>query len=428
MNTSDKVRDFYERMPYPPPIASLDEQRARYQDPLRRRALFHRMWPTGQPRGYHEILIAGCGTSQAVSHALREPDARVTAIDVSETSLRHTRDLQRTYDLDNLDIYPLPIERIQELGRAFDHIVCTGVLHHLPDQDLGLRALRAVLMPRGAMHLMVHAPYGRAGIYMMQEYCRLLGVGTSDGDLRDLRATLDALPADHPIAGVPRRAKDFQRPDAMADALLHPLDRAYTVLELYAWLERCGMSFGRWIEQAPYLAHCGMVAESPHAAHLRALSPRLQYAAVELFRGTMVSHNLIAYRSDHAGEAQPITFAGDRWREYVPLALPWTVCVRDRLPTGSVAVLTNRAHTFTDLICPVDAFEDRLLAAIDGTRTLDGILGLLNIDSSGQRQALGFFERLWQYDQIVLDASRAFKGRRARDLARQRAPSEAVET
>ena len=200
------------------------------------------------------------------------------------------------------------------------------------------------------MRLMVYARYGRAGIYMMQEYCRLLGISASAEDLRDLGATLEALPADHPISGVLRRAADFRRPEAMADALLHPQDRAYTVPELYAWLDRCGMSFGRWIEQAPYLAQCGVVANSPHAARLASLPSRLQHAAVELFRGTMVSHSFIAYRDDRSDESQPITFAGDRWRDYIPIALPWTVCVRERLPPGSVAVLINRSHKFTDLI------------------------------------------------------------------------------
>ena len=106
---------------------------------------------------------------------------------------------------------------------------------------------------------------------MMQEYCRLLGISASEEDLRDLGTTLEALPADHPIAGVMRGAKDFRHPDALADALLHPLDRAYTVPHLYAWLERCGLSFGRWVEQAPYLAQCGMIAKTPHAARLASL-------------------------------------------------------------------------------------------------------------------------------------------------------------
>jgi SAM-dependent methyltransferase len=400
---SEEVRDFYERMPYPAPRTSLDES----GDPDHRRARFHLIWPAEQPRGTQEILVAGCGTSQAARYALRELDARITAIDISETSLRHTRDLQRKYKLENLELHQLPIERIQELGRSFDLIVCTGVLHHLLDPDLGLRALRAVLRPRGAMRLMVYAPYGRAGIYMMQEYCRLLGISTSERDLRDLGATLDALPADHPISGVLRRAKDFRRPEAMADALLHPQDRAYTVPEVYGWLERCGMSFGRWIEQAPYLAQCGVVARSPHAARLAALPAPLQHAAVELFRGTMVTHSFVAYRDDRDGDSQPITFDGDRWRDYVPIALPRTVCIRERLPPGSVAVLINRAHTFNDLVFTADAFEDRLLGAIDGKRTLGEVLRGAAVDAGGEPRALRFFERLWQYDEIVFDASHA---------------------
>ena len=71
-----------------------------------------------------------------------------------------------------------------------------------------------------------------------------------------------------------RRAADFRQPDALADALLHPQDRAYTVPEVYGWLERCGLAFGRWIEQAPYLPQCGVVAASPHAARLAALPSR----------------------------------------------------------------------------------------------------------------------------------------------------------
>ena len=256
------------------------------------------------------------------------------------------------------------------------------------------------------MRLMVYARYGRAGIYMMQEYCRLLEISVSATDLLSLGAALEVLPADHPISGLLRRSKDFRRPEAMADALLHPQDRAYTVPEIYAWLDRCDVSFGRWIEQAPYLAQCGVLASSPHASRLAALPSRLQHAAAELFRGTMVSHSFIAYRDNSAVENQPITFAGESWRDYVPILLPWTVCIRERLPPGSVAVLINRSHTFTDLILTVNSFEDCLLGAIDGRRTLAQILQFVLRDGDGESRALRFFERLWQYDQIVFDASR----------------------
>lgn len=401
---ADEVRAFYESHPYPAPIASLERHRELYRNPDRRRALSLLLWPAKRPQANQEILVAGCGTSQAAAYALREPDAHVTAIDISEASLRHTNHLKQQHGLRNLTLHRLAVERVEELGGKFDRIVCTGVLHHLPDPDLGLRALRNVLAPDGAMQLMVYAAYGRAGIYMMQEYCRLLALGASARELRDLGMTIGALSSDHPIAGVARRAKDFRDPDALADALLHPQDRAYTVPQLYAWLEHCGLAFGRWHEQAPYLPYCGAMARLPHAARLASLSPRSQHAAVELLRGTMVTHNLIAYRGDRLAESQPINFDGNSWPNYVPLRLPWTLCLTEGAPRGSVAVLINRAHTCPDLALPIDAAQARVLAAIDGTRSIDEILRVA-AEAGGRERGCRFFEQLWQYDQIVLDAA-----------------------
>jgi hypothetical protein len=71
------------------------------------------------------------------------------------------------------------------------------------------------------MHVMVYGTYGRAGIYMIREYCRLLGVRATDQELRDLGALIGALSDNHPIAAVARQAKDFRQSDALADALLH---------------------------------------------------------------------------------------------------------------------------------------------------------------------------------------------------------------
>jgi SAM-dependent methyltransferase len=403
---ADEIRSFYERMPYPPPFASLEEHRALYRDPDRRRAQFHLMWPAETLRDSQQILIAGCGTSQAARYALREPGSRVTAIDISEMSLRHTRELKQKYKLENLELHQLAIENVRELGKTFDQIVCTGVLHHLADPDLGLSALRSVLQPQGAMQLMVYAPYGRAGIYMMQEYCRLLGIGASGEELLGLANVLAALPDDHPLANIMRGTKDFRHPEALADVLLHPRDRAYSVPQLYAWLGRCGMAFARWANQAPYLPQCGVISRTQHAHRLAGLPEPVQHAAAELFRGTMVRHSFIAYRDDRVGANQPISF-DDRSNGYVPITVPWTVRVRERLPPGSVAVLINRTHPFTDLVLPVDAFENELLAGIDGRKSIVQILTGAKVEGMAhRRRALEFFKKLWEYDQVVFDASR----------------------
>ena len=81
-----------------------------------------------------------------------------------------------------------------------------------------------------------------------------------------------------------------------------------------------------------------------------------------------------------------------------------TLCVRDRAPPGSVAVLINRSHSYPDLALPIDIAQEQLFAAIDGKRSIDQILRdtAAAIDD---RQARRFIERLWEYDQIVFDAT-----------------------
>jgi hypothetical protein len=142
----------------------------------------------------------------------------------------------------------------------------------------------------------------------------------------------------------------------------------------------------------------------PHAARLISLAPHLQHAAVELLRGTMTKHHFVAYRNDRPGDSQPITFDNHALRGQVPLRLPWTLCIRDRVPPGSVAVLINRAHTYPDLALPIDAAQHRVFAAIDGKRSVDEILRSVGAGSDDE-QARRFIGRLWQYDQIALDAT-----------------------
>ena len=148
---ANKVRTFYEDHPYPPPVEDLDRHQQTWRNPLRRRVEFHRLWPRRPFQEELDILIAGCGTSQAAKYAMRWPKARVTGIDFSSSSIEHTRKLQQTYSLSNLDLHVLPVEKAGDLDRRFDLIVSTGVLHHLPDPDAGLAALAPCLAPGGVM-------------------------------------------------------------------------------------------------------------------------------------------------------------------------------------------------------------------------------------------------------------------------------------
>jgi SAM-dependent methyltransferase len=399
--TPDPVCEFYTQHPYPPPVENLDRARDEWRDENRHLAEHHLLWPDRPYRADLDILVAGCGTWQAAKYAICRPHARVVGIDVSTTSLDHTERLKQQYDLTNLETRRLSIEDAAALERRFDLIVCTGVLHHLADPAAGLRALRGVLSQDGAMYVMVYAPYGRTGVYLLQEYCRRLGIGTSGQELADLAAALKSLPPQHPLVATLRGARDAQSPDALADALLNPRDRAYSVPQLLDLVEESGSRLDRWYWQAPYLPQCGAIAATPHARRLAALPAREQYAAIELWRGTMTAHSIIVSRDD-APHATRVGFDDERWQSYVPIRLPSTLCIEERLPPGAAAVLLNRAHPFTDLILPIDGQEKPWFDAIDGRRSIADIVSRPPTDGAWPR-ARAFFERLWQYDQAVYD-------------------------
>ncbi len=404
--SNDPVRNFYTDHPYPPPLADLDKARELWQDENIHRAEYHLLWPDKEYRADFNVLIAGCGTWQAAKFALTHPAARVVGIDISPTSLEHTEALKKKYEMTNLETRELSLENVGQLEQEFDLIVSTGVIHHLADPDAGLRALRSILRPDGAMYLMLYASYGRTGVTMLQEYCRRLGVGTSQEEINQLAVSLQYLPQHHPLMATMRGSRDEMTADFLVDALLNPRDRTYSVTQVYDFLERNDLKLGRWYWQAAYLPQCGLMATTPHAPMISALPEREQYAQMELWRGLMTNHDFIAYRNDSEKQGTEVSFDDDSFLRYVPIRRAWTMIITERLPPGAAAVLINQTHLFPDLFIPVDLKEVMIYQAIDGRHSIAELLAIRN-EEPDSPLGRAFFQKLWQYDQVVFDTSKA---------------------
>ena len=401
---TDPIYEFYTTHPVPPPIVDLEQTREMWQDENVHHAEHHWLWPHKEYRADLDVLVAGCGTWQAAKYALCHPAAHVIAIDISPASLESTGELKQKYDLNNLTLQQLPVENVAELDHQFDLIMCTGVLHHLADPDAGLRALRSVLKPDGAMFLMVYGLYGRAGIYLIQEYCRRLGIGTSEQDLTELISVVQELPEFHPLLEAQGGSRQFPNHPMTADALLNPRDRAYSVPQLFEFIEGNGLRLTRFYWQAAYLPQCGLIATTPHAERLAALPEREQYMQMELWRGRMKSHTFVAHHRDANSDELKACFDDERYLRYVPFRLPWTTCVQEGIPSEAAGALLNKTHLFRDLFVLIDAKERQIYEAIDGRRTVGQIVD--TVEGAGPR-ARDFFQKLWWYDQVVFDTSKA---------------------
>ena len=412
LSITNQVRDFYDQHPYPPPVSGLDEYRQVWQDESRRRADFHLFWPAKPYRENLQILVAGCGTSQAAKYAVRYPSAQIFGVDISTTSIQETEKLKRQYNLNNLELVQLPIEQVEELDKDFDQIICTGVLHHLTDPQVGLHALSQVLKPDGALHLMVYATYGRTGIYMLQEYARIAGVGDTQQEINDFAYTLMSLSRSHPLAPLLAESPDFRTRAGLADALLNPQDSAYTVPEFMELISSTGLSFRRWLRQAPYLPQCGKFVETPHFPRLDQLPLQDQFAAMELLRGTMLRHSAIIHHQTDFTDEFLIPSNHPQWQTMIPLRSPGSIIVQDNLPAGADAVIINQQHTFPDLVLPVDKSRLQIFETIDGLRSMGEIISCLSSLGNNQRiesSIRNFFQQLWNYDHVVFNTSGSTK-------------------
>src|SRR5580765_2653312 len=134
MSSSSPVADQYTRYPYPEPgddiptwLKSFNYDRF---EPLAYSAQF---WPEGRPRADLKILSAGCGSMQAAVVAFNNPECHVTGIDFSPASIAHEERLRERHKLENLTLRAMDLLDAPSLQQQFDLIICTGVLHHLPD-------------------------------------------------------------------------------------------------------------------------------------------------------------------------------------------------------------------------------------------------------------------------------------------------------
>ncbi|WP_151720175.1 class I SAM-dependent methyltransferase [Gemmobacter serpentinus] len=190
------------------------------------------------------IWVAGCGTNQAVLTALRFPGAQVLGTDVSTRSLEVARNTADQLGLKNLTLEEASLNDPRHEA-CFDHVICTGVIHHNADPERPLATLARALKPQGVMELMVYNFYHRQHTTAYQKAIRLLsGARGHQGLLESELAMTRDLIADGRLpgsmTGFLAAQRDLPEP-AVADSLLQPVEYSYTVQSLAAMCARAGL-------------------------------------------------------------------------------------------------------------------------------------------------------------------------------------------
>lgn len=392
---SDIVSNQYSRWTYPQPILDLPgwlKNNWQWFDPSHANRLF---WPQRDDRTNLDILVAGCGTNQAAVIAFNNPEARVTAVDVSQQSLAHHQFLKDKYQLNNLSLNLLPIEQIGRMNLDFDLIISTGVLHHLASPEVGIQALSQCLRVDGVMALMLYAKYGRLGVDMLQSVFREMGMGQTETSVLMVKEALATLPQDHPVNSYIAIAPDLGYDAGLVDTFLHGRDRNYSTADCLALVASAGLVFQDLFFKSPYFPPPN--STNPFHAAVSTLKKEQQWAIMEQINFNNGCHFFTACRTDRPTAGYRIDFDNEQALDYTPML---------RYRCG----FDGQSLSRYDWTMNLDAQQQAAVALVDGQRTLRQILKTLN--ASGAKHSnhspmttnllLRQFNMYWQLDFMAM--------------------------
>ena len=398
-DATDRIlADQYEHYPYPARDPRDEARRLITGSPSHLREIDH--WVFGAARSATRplrALFAGGGSGDGAIMLAQQlaTDGRpghVTWLDRSAAAKTIAQSRAEARKLTNISfeqrsLLDLPASGLAPPGAGldpFDYIDCCGVLHHLPDPAEGLRALLSVLAPGGGLGLMVYAPHGRTGVYMVQDaLARLAPAGEPAATRVDTaKRVMRHLPATNWLSQNPNFTDLTQGGDAgIYDLLLNPRDRAYTVPAFHELITAAGLKIACWVEPMRY-DPTPLLPDARLRARIADLNPLDRASLAEALAGNMSTHIAYCVRAETS-----IPTPNHRDPAAIPVA-------RER-PMPELADRIRRdghlpwQFDALRLDIPLPPLAPAILKRIDGTRTVSQITAAFPAAS---------FDRAW--DQI----------------------------
>lgn len=376
------VQAQYEAFPYPERDPADEAKRLITGSPSDPRELDHYLF--GGRRDWStplRALFAGGGTgdgliqlAQMLKLAKRPYD--ITYLDLSKASRKIAEARAKARGLSGITFKTGSLLDAADHG-PFDYIDCCGVLHHLPDPLAGFAALRGAIAADGGLGFMVYAPYGRSGVYPLQDAFGTLLEGLSPpARLDKAKQIFDRLPDGHPFKRNTQVVDHKQSDAGFYDLLLHSQDQAFDVARLIQTLDESDWHLSGLCDGVGY--ELARFAEVPDGMHTHT-----QMALAEKLNGTIKVH--VGYAAAQQ-TCKPATYAPDlipHLRGGAPAQIAKAVAMGKPLPV-------SRAGITEKIMLPKGAAP--MIAAANGGRDLGTIARMANLDPIAAKSLWGAVE------------------------------------
>lgn len=363
---TNDVKSQYEAFPYPERDPKDEKKRLIIGSPSHPLEMDHFLW-SGQ-RDWSKpikILVAGGGTgdaliqlAQTLTNARRKYE--IIYVDLSTASRAVAEKRAKVRGLKRIEFVTGSLLDVPSMGE-FDYIDCCGVLHHLPEPQEGFNALSNALGPGGGIGLMVYAPYGRSGVYPLQEaFNTLYGGESPETRLKAATQVFQRLPAGHQFKTNPHLNDHKTGPAGFYDLLLHSIDRPFTINELSDVLEVSDLEMTGTPHALQYdlSRFIGAIPDGLSAVDQMALAEKLD--------GTIKHHVIYARRKGSCAEGQATGHPSD---------VPHLRGIKPAQLAGQVQSKQEISLTLfgTPFRIPIPKEAAPIIAAMDGRTDVAGL-------------------------------------------------------
>ena len=132
------------------------------------------------------------------------------------------------------------ILKLGDLNERFDVIASTGVLHHMAEPEVGLRALVDLLRPGGFIKLALYSDIARQHVVQLHNIIAEQGLGPDLKGIRDIRRFVKSHDTNFDQI---QKTSDFYSTSGVRDLLFHVQEHRFTALQLRDLLDACKLEF-----------------------------------------------------------------------------------------------------------------------------------------------------------------------------------------
>lgn len=337
------------------------------------------------------ILDAGCGTGfSTLKLARANPEAHITAVDISPTSLQLAQErlVQAGIRLENIQFVQADLAQL-DLQQHFDYIYCTGVLHHMPNPKAGLASLKAHLRPQGLMTIMLYNPHARQEIRALQQVLHRLWQNPSNlqEGLMLCRTLLYGLPETHPFKRMYAQHQavltqelgpGFAQTDAfLVDTYLQICEQEWDLSQWWQSFDHAGFQILRFFDE-PSWEPSQYLKGLPD--YYQALDFRDRYCLIDPLRRTNNYLFVAGHSEEHWSRPKLQWTPQDK-----PHKLPW---VQSHILADQFLVLENQLGSKLELAPPAQGLWPASEGCSDWESLLQACLKDTQVHGLELRQAL----------------------------------------